>query len=146
MPHLRTALLGCALFALTIAVQRPLAGAAQAPLTTVRVAGVLSDELTPVLYAQKSGMYTKAGLDVQIVPAASGAAVTTAVLAGSIEIGKSSLISLMNAHLRGVPLAIIGGSGVYDPKYPYAQRSDRQDDRGAVAQRPQRAGRGSLAR
>jgi NitT/TauT family transport system substrate-binding protein len=121
MPRVQAALLGCALFALAIAVQRPLAGGAQAPLTTVRVAGVLSDELTPVLYAQKSGMYAKAGLDVQIVPAASGAAVTTAVLAGSIEIGKSSLISLMNAHLRGVPLAIIGGSGVYDPKFPYAQ-------------------------
>ena len=46
---------------------------------------------------------------------------TTAVLAGDIEIGKSSLISLMNAHLRGIPLSVIGGSNIYDPSHPYAQ-------------------------
>ncbi len=117
----RARILGLALTLLALFGQAPAAAPAQPALTTVRVAGVLSDELTPVLYAQKSGLYAKAGLDVQIVPAASGAAVTSAVIAGSIEIGKSSLISLMNAHLRGVPLVVIGGSGVYDPKNPYAQ-------------------------
>lgn len=112
-----SAVMAAALLAFVV----PAGVSGQPALTTVRLSGVLSDELTPVLYAQKSGMYEKAGLDVQIVPAASGAAVTAAVLSGDIDIGKSSLLSLMNAHVRGVPLAIIGGSGVYDPKNPYAQ-------------------------
>jgi NitT/TauT family transport system substrate-binding protein len=108
--------------ALTAALLKPApAVRAQAPPTVLRVSSVLSDELTPVLYAQRSGMYAKAGLDLQIVPGSSGAAVTTAVLAGDIEIGKSSLISLMNAHLRGIPLSVIGGSNIYDPNHPYAQ-------------------------
>jgi NitT/TauT family transport system substrate-binding protein len=117
----RVLALGSVLTILTLLVQAPAVAPAQSVLTTVRVSGTLSDELTPVLFAQKSGLYNKAGLDVQIVPAVSGAAVTSAVIAGSIEIGKSSLISLLNAHLRGVPLVAIGGSGVYDPKNPYAQ-------------------------
>jgi NitT/TauT family transport system substrate-binding protein len=117
--HLRT--LTGLLAIVLLAFAYPAGSAGQPALTTVRVAGVLSDELTPVLYAQKSGLYAKAGLDVQVIPAASGAAVSSAVLAGSYDIGKSSLISLMNAHLRGLPLVVIGGSGVYDPKNPYAQ-------------------------
>src|ERR1700677_555938 len=104
-----------------LAFVQPAATMSQTTLTIVHVAGVLSDEMTPVLYAEKSGLYAKAGLDVQIVPAGSGAAVSSAVLSGTYEIGKSSLISLMNAHVHGLPLAIIGGSGVYDPKTPYAQ-------------------------
>jgi NitT/TauT family transport system substrate-binding protein len=119
VPRIRT-LIG--LIAATLLVFAHPAGiSGQATLTTVRVAGVLSDEMTPVLYAQKSGLYAKAGLDVQVISAPSGAAVSSAVLAGSYEIGKSSLVSLMNAHVHGLPLVVIGGSGVYDPKSPYAQ-------------------------
>jgi ABC-type nitrate/sulfonate/bicarbonate transport system substrate-binding protein len=36
---------------------------------------VTGDELTPLLYAQGSGLYRKAGLDVQMVLAPSGAQV-----------------------------------------------------------------------
>jgi NitT/TauT family transport system substrate-binding protein len=107
--------------ALTATLLEPAAVRAQPAPTVVRVSSVLSDELTPVIYAQHSGMYAKAGLDLEIIPGSSGAAVTTAVLAGDIEIGKSSLISLMNAHLRGIPLSVIGGSNIYDPDHPYAQ-------------------------
>jgi NitT/TauT family transport system substrate-binding protein len=134
MHNFRTALLACSVIAvLTIVGLAPRSGSAQAPLTVVRVSGVISDEMTPVLYALKSGMYAKAGLDVQVVPANSGAAVTTAVLGGSVEIGKSSLIALMNAHLRGVPLAIIGGADVYDWKNPYAQMVTSYDSPIATA-------------
>jgi NitT/TauT family transport system substrate-binding protein len=118
-PSMRT--VGGLTAAALLAFAQPVGTMSQTTLTTLHVAGVLSDEMTPVLYAEKSGLYAKAGLDVQIVPAGSGAAVSSAVLAGTYEIGKSSLISLMNAHVHGLPLVIIGGSGVYDPKTPYAQ-------------------------
>src|SRR5215469_16938963 len=77
---------------------------AQPALTTVKVGLVPSDDITPVLYAVRSGMFKKVGLDVQLFPASSGTAVAQAVIGGSYEIGKSSLVSLMNAHLRGLPL------------------------------------------
>jgi NitT/TauT family transport system substrate-binding protein len=93
---------------------------AQAPLTTIHVAGVPTDDLTPVFYGVKAGLYQKAGLDVQIVPTSSGTAATTAVIAGTYEIGKASLVSVMLAHLRGLPIALVAGGAVWDPKVPFA--------------------------
>ena len=94
---------------------------AQAPLTIIHVAGVPTDDLTPVFYGIKAGLYQKAGLDVQIVPTSSGTAATTAVVAGTYEVGKASLISVMLAHLRGLPIALVAGGAVWDPKVPFAQ-------------------------
>lgn len=112
--------LSACVLALLVIAGIPAASPAQTALATLRISGTLSDELTPVVYAQKAGLYARAGLDVQIVPAASGAAVSNGVIGGSVDIGKSSLISVMNAHLRGLPLVAIGGGGVTDPKSPYA--------------------------
>jgi NitT/TauT family transport system substrate-binding protein len=44
-----------------------------------------------------------------------------AVVSGSYTFGKSSMLSIVNAHLRKLPLAMIGSGGVYDSKHPYAQ-------------------------
>ncbi|HXP93568.1 MAG TPA: ABC transporter substrate-binding protein [Candidatus Binatia bacterium] len=94
---------------------------AQPALTTIKVGLVPSDDITPVLYAVRSGMFKRAGLDVQLFPASSGTAVAQAVVGGSYEIGKSSLVSLMNAHLRGLPLYLLAAGGVYDSSAPYAE-------------------------
>jgi NitT/TauT family transport system substrate-binding protein len=81
---------------------------AQAPaLVTVRLASNAADDITPILYAQKTGMFAKAGLDIQIQKMNSGAAVTAAVIGGSIDIGKSSILPLINAHVHGVPVEIV---------------------------------------
>jgi NitT/TauT family transport system substrate-binding protein len=98
-----------------------LTGQTSPPLTTIRVGLVPSDDITPVLYGVRSGMFKKAGLDVQLFPASSGTAVAQAVIGGSYEVGKSSLVSLMNAHLRGLPLYLIASGAVYDSSAPYAE-------------------------
>jgi NitT/TauT family transport system substrate-binding protein len=106
------------------AVLGALAGAqasAQTPLTVVRVAGVQTDDITPLVYAIKTGMFARAGLDVQSVPTNSGAATAAAVVSGSYEIGKSSLTSLMNAHVRNVPLVVIAAGVVHQTKNPFAK-------------------------
>jgi NitT/TauT family transport system substrate-binding protein len=95
--------------------------AAQQTLTVVRVAGVQTDDITPLVYAIKSGMFARAGLDVQSMPTNSGAATAAAVVSGSYEVGKSSLLSLMNAHLRNVPLVVIAAGVVHDTKNPFAK-------------------------
>jgi len=95
--------------------------AAQPTLTVVRVAGVQTDDITPLVYAIKSGMFARAGLDVQSMPTNSGAATAAAVVSGSYDIGKSSLLSLMNAHLRNVPLVVIAAGVVHDTKSPFAK-------------------------
>jgi NitT/TauT family transport system substrate-binding protein len=92
--------------------------AAQAP-ASVKVGSTLADDTVPVVVAQRNGYFARNGLDVQLMPATSGAAVTAAVLSGAYEFGKSSLVALLAAHLRGLPVTIIAADAVNDPRAPY---------------------------
>jgi NitT/TauT family transport system substrate-binding protein len=87
---------------------------AQAPvLTVIRLTSSPSDDLRPVLYAQSAGLFKKAGLDVQITRAASGAIVAQSVLAGAMDVGKSSLVSLIAAYAQGVPFVMVAPSAIH---------------------------------
>src|ERR1700735_3001655 len=111
-----------ALFAAALALGLGAPAAAQAPaLTVIHVGGVLSDDMTPVFYAVKAGLFRREGLDVQIIGATSGTAMAAAVLSGTYEFGKSSLLAAVNAHIRGLPLTVIAAGAVYDSKAPFAQ-------------------------
>ena len=89
-------------------------------LTTVRVGLALEDDATPVLYAIQSGLFKKAGLDVQVQSVGSGSAAAAAIAGGALDIGKSSLISLISAHARGIPIALVAPSGLYTSDAPVA--------------------------
>jgi NitT/TauT family transport system substrate-binding protein len=109
----RFALVASALFAAVPA-------GAQAPLTVVHVASGMDDNAAPVLYAQRTGMFRRAGLDVQLEKMNSGAAVSAAVAGGSIDIGKSSLAGLLAAHQKGLPFTLVAPAGLYVSDRPYA--------------------------
>jgi NitT/TauT family transport system substrate-binding protein len=87
----------------------------------IRVVAVPSDDQTPLYYAMQNGLFARAGIDVEIVPAPSGAVASTAVLAGTYEIGKASVMSTLVAHLRGLPLIIIGNGALWQSKSPHGQ-------------------------
>jgi NitT/TauT family transport system substrate-binding protein len=89
-------------------------------LEKVRLAGVATDDLTPVYYAIKNGLYQKAGLDVEVVPTSTGTAATEAVVGGAYEMGKGSLIASLVAHLKGLPITIVGNGAIWDPKSPFS--------------------------
>jgi NitT/TauT family transport system substrate-binding protein len=86
---------------------------AQTDVTTIRFISSPSDDLRPVLYAQSAGLFKKAGLDVEITRAASGAVVAQSVIAGAMDVGKSSLVSLIAAYARGVPFVMIAPSAIH---------------------------------
>jgi NitT/TauT family transport system substrate-binding protein len=92
---------------------------AQPALTTLHVGFTPDDDVTPLVWGQKSGLFARAGLDVQFERASDGAAVAAAVASGTYDIGKSSLLSIMNAHLRGVPITLVAAGVLYDTKTPY---------------------------
>lgn len=85
---------------------------AQAPpaLTTLRGTVVPNDDLAPILYAQSSGMFRKAGLDVELQRSTSGAVIAAAVAGGSFDFGVASLTALITGHARGLPFVIIAPS------------------------------------
>jgi NitT/TauT family transport system substrate-binding protein len=87
----------------------------------IHFAGVPTDDLTPIFFAIRNGLYQKAGLDVEFVPTSSGTAATTAVLSGAYEMGKGSLIASLVAHIRQLPLVIIGNGALWDVKKPFTQ-------------------------
>ena len=89
-------------------------------LDKVRLAGVATDDLTPIFYAIKNGLYQKAGLDVEVIPTSTGTAATEAVISGAYEMGKGSLIASLVAHLKGLQLTIIGNGAIWDPKSPFS--------------------------
>ena len=88
-------------------------------LESIRVGGVPTDDLTPVYYAIKNGLYRKAGLDVELIPTTSGTTATQAAVSGAYEMGKGSGIAAMLAHLRGLPLTLVANGILWDPKKPF---------------------------
>jgi len=58
-------------------------------------------------------MFTKAGLDAHVQSIPNGAAITAAVVGGSIEVGFSNILSLATAHEKGIPITLIAPAGLY---------------------------------
>jgi NitT/TauT family transport system substrate-binding protein len=129
---LRRCVIAVAALALTI----PL-GSTQAigqNLTTMRVASAPTLGARTALYAQSAGIFRKYGLSVEIIPMASGQAATAAVVGGSIQAAYVNVISLAEAHSRGVPIEIFAPGGYYSTNKPYALLFVRKDS-------PYRSGR-----
>lgn len=90
-------------------------------LQKVRLMGVQTDDLTPVYYAMQKGLYREAGLDIEMIPANSGTAATAAVVSGSYELGKGSVMASLLAHLRNLPLVLIANGVTWDANAPVTE-------------------------
>ena len=88
---------------------------AQSPVV-LRIASAADDDVTPVLWADKAGLFRAAGIEIAVQRANNGAAVAAAVTGGAVEIGKSSLLSIVLGHVRGLPLTIVAPGGLHTPK------------------------------
>lgn len=87
-------------------------------LTLVRIASAPDEDVIGALWGIQSGAFRRAGLDVEITRSNSGSAVAAAVAGGSLEVGKSSLVSLLEARNRGLPFLLIAPSGIYTADAP----------------------------
>ena len=94
--------------------------AASQELRTLHVGLSEGDDATPTLYALKTGIFKKYGLDVVIVPAPSGAASLAALAGGAIDMAGTSLLSFLSARQRGITIEIVAPLAVYSPESVYA--------------------------
>lgn len=92
----------------------------QGTLATLHVSASPVDDVMPLLYAQRAGLFKAAGLDVVLNRANSGAAIAAAIVGGSVDIGKGNIMSIVTAHAHNVPLVLIAPAAIYDPKTPDA--------------------------
>ena len=86
--------------------------------TTSLPDGTVSSQQDVVYYAQDLGFFTRAGIDAEITTFANGAQVSTGVASGAIDIGISSVITLANATIRGLPFVYVAGGGMYTASAP----------------------------
>lgn len=77
-----------------------------------------SDDVAPLLWAKTSGMFTRAGLDVDIQKFTSGSIAVAAVIGGSLDIARTSLLPLISAHNRGIPVQLIAPGELALPNDP----------------------------
>jgi NitT/TauT family transport system substrate-binding protein len=87
---------------------------AQPALTTIRVIGAPGDDMMGFWYAQSTGMFTKAGLNIVFQKAASGASVPPAIVGGAADLGRTSINSLIAAHVRGIPFVLVAPGAVHE--------------------------------
>ena len=96
-------------------------------LVPIRCSSAPDDDVSSVLYAIDTGMFRKAGLDVSIVKGNSGAAIGAAVAGGAIDVGKSSVVSLISAHKRGLPFVLVAGAAMYSAAHPLVAMLSAKD-------------------
>jgi ABC-type nitrate/sulfonate/bicarbonate transport system substrate-binding protein len=81
--------------------------AAQAAPDRIRVIAAANENTTDLYYGIKTGLFARAGLEVEFIPSNSGAAATAAVVTGTYDMAETSLLGLFAAHLRDIPLVLV---------------------------------------
>src|ERR1700722_9490739 len=93
----------------------------------IHIASVTNDTCSAILYAMKLGLFQKAGLNIDFQGMSSGAAASAAVAGGAAQFGQSSLVTLIDAHARGIPFTLIAPSGIITRGSMYAAALVRSD-------------------
>jgi len=91
---------------------------AQAPLTIHAAITPVYYDAVPVLYAQRTGMFVKAGIDLDLGRLPTGASITAAVAGGALDLGKATFLPVVVAFSRGIPLTVLAPAVVYDSRSP----------------------------
>jgi NitT/TauT family transport system substrate-binding protein len=92
--------------------------AANAQQVPLRVGAAANESFAEAYYAQELGLFTRAGLSVEITTLNNGPVLSAAVAGGALDIGISSVISLANATIRGLPFVYIASGGLYLSSHP----------------------------
>jgi NitT/TauT family transport system substrate-binding protein len=82
-------------------------------VTTIRVAFIPIEPAAEGYYAREMGFFTKAGLDVDLQPMLNSNAIAAALVAGAIDIGYSTPMSLALAHAKGIGIIAIAPAAEY---------------------------------
>lgn len=94
--------------------------AAAADEPTVKVGVALTDSSGPAYYAQELGLFTRAGITVELQSMSNGGAIVAAVVSGALQIGSTNTLALAVAFARGIPLVMIAPGAEWDAAHPNA--------------------------
>src|SRR5690349_14144572 len=93
-------------------------------LTKLRITNFTNIVVTPIFYGLEKGWYKEAGLDIEIVKVATGAASVSAVAANQADIGWAAATVPMFARSQGVPVKIFMTADQEGPPDHYGTHID----------------------
>lgn len=94
------------------------AAAQPAPLETLHV-GVIPAEISGCLfYGVDKGYFKDHGLNVDVQLFTNGGAIAAGIASGALDVGITDLVSIVNAHARGLPLVYIAPGLLHGEKAP----------------------------
>jgi NitT/TauT family transport system substrate-binding protein len=96
----------------------PALGQTAAPMQTVRIGATANDTYAEAYYAQDKGFFTAAGLNAPITTFTNGAAVSSAVASGALDMGVTNPVQLANAVSHGIPFVYFIGGAYYSSSAP----------------------------
>jgi NitT/TauT family transport system substrate-binding protein len=88
-----------------LALPRARAGAQAA--TPIKAIGSPNDGFKAMYYGVRSGIFAKYGLAVDIVSVNNGSAAAAAVISGDADIAMANILTLIQAHRKGIPLTML---------------------------------------
>jgi NitT/TauT family transport system substrate-binding protein len=91
---------------------------AQTAPVAMRIGLTPSDGFGEAYYAHDLGFFDAAGIALEITAFNAEAAIVSAVLGGSLDIGISGPMTIANAYLRGIPVAYVSAGSIYSSAAP----------------------------
>lgn len=89
---------------------QPMPAAAQA--SALRIGITPADGFSQGYYAQDKGFFKAAGLDVTLMGLPNGAAISSAVAGGAVDVGISNVAQIVSAIARNVPFVVIASGAL----------------------------------
>jgi len=95
-------------------------GADEPGLTTIRIVDAGQDVDAQAFYAQDLGIFKKYGInaDITILRKGGGAAAVAAIAGGAADVGEGDIVSVANAHQRGIPIVLLAPSAIFRATAP----------------------------
>jgi NitT/TauT family transport system substrate-binding protein len=87
------------------------------PRPRIKIGYVPIADCLPLYIGVDKGIFTKHGLDIEIMALQSGQRIIEALIAGELQAGIANVVSTMTAHARGVPLVSITGGAMEVPDH-----------------------------
>jgi NitT/TauT family transport system substrate-binding protein len=91
---------------------------ALAQAAKIRLGSVMVETYAEPYYAVDEGLFTRAGLDVEMSNFSNAGAVTAGGRGGAGDVGMADMIQLANAVLHGVPLGFFAGAALWTSDAP----------------------------
>ncbi len=96
----------------------PVAGAGDTELTKIKVAFLPVEPAALVTYAKDRGMFTKQGIDAEMVPRTDPAVILAALLSGEVQFSGTHVGAAALLKSKDAPIKVVAAGALYNPKNP----------------------------